>query len=65
MEQQFKQHHTTRQCMAIEVDKGKAASLLQLEKLSVDTLNQLAELSRKPGIEMKLRKNFMLIKTFL
>ena len=65
MELQSKQHHTTRQCMAIEVDKDKAASLVELAKLGADTLKQLAELSRKPGIEMKLRKNMALIKTFL
>jgi hypothetical protein len=51
--------------MAIEVDKRKAAALLELEKLSTETLMHLAELSRKPGIEMKLRKNMVLIKTFL
>ena len=51
--------------MAIEVEKDKSASLLELAKLSAETLSQLAELSRKPGIEMKLRKNMVLIKTFL
>lgn len=51
--------------MVIEVEKNKAASLLALANLSADTLTQLAELSRKPGLEVKLRKNMALIKTFL
>jgi hypothetical protein len=56
---------TTGQCMAIEVEENKAAALLALSKLSAETLAQLAELSHKPGIELKLRKNMVLIKSFL
>jgi hypothetical protein len=46
-------------------DQDKSVYLDQLSKLDIETLKLLAELSKKPGIEAKLKKNIFLIKTFL
>jgi hypothetical protein len=45
--------------------QDKSVYLDQLSKLDIETLKLLAELSKKPGIEAKLKKNIFLIKTFL
>lgn len=43
----------------------KVKALQQLANMSADSLNMLAELSKKPGIEQKLKSKFHMIKTFL
>jgi len=40
----------------IDVPAGKAAQLNDLSKLSAETLSILAEKSKKPGIEDRLKK---------
>ena len=51
--------------VCIEVDGTKAAHLQQLSTMSVATLELLAELSRRPGVEQKLQAKKMLLKTFI
>lgn len=53
------------QLTSIVVPEDRARFLHELAKLDADTLTILADLSRKPGIEMKLKKNVVLIKSFL
>jgi hypothetical protein len=45
--------------------QDKKPYLDELSKLDIETLKLLAELSKKPGISQKLKKNIVLIKTFL
>lgn len=56
---------STNSCQVIEVDAQKAEHLKQLACLSMETLSLLAELSRRPGVEAKLKQKAGLIKTFL
>lgn len=44
------------QTVKLDVPADKAAQLNDLAKLSVEALNILAEKSKKPGIEQKLKK---------
>lgn len=44
---------------------SKQDCIEQLSSLDFDTLKILAELSLKPGIQAKLKKNVVMLKTFL
>ena len=44
---------------------SKQDCISQLSTLDFETLKILAELSLKPGIEAKLKKNVVMLKTFL
>lgn len=45
--------------------ESKQDCIAQLSTLSFETLKILAELSLKPGIEVKVKKNEFMLKSFL
>jgi hypothetical protein len=51
--------------VSIEVDSVKAKHLEQLSRMSPETLELLADLSRKPGVEKKLQANKFILKTLI
>jgi hypothetical protein len=51
--------------MSVKKFESKEDCIRQLSTLDFDTLKILAELSLKPGIETKLKKNVVMLKTFL
>jgi hypothetical protein len=51
--------------MAIDVEPTKAEYLRALARMSSESLAILADLSKKPGIEKKLRENVKMLKLLL
>lgn len=51
--------------MDLKVPSEKVTYITELAKLNVDTLRILADLSKKPGIEKKLKEKLPMIKMFL
>lgn len=60
-------HNVTKQCMEsnIKTTVDKAPYLQQLETMSAESLKLLAELSKYPNIEKKLKANANVIKLSL